>query len=113
MSLTLREERRLRVLENRFLRRIFGHKTDEVRGEWIKLHYEELCSLPNIIHVIKSRRMRWAGHVEHMGERRGLGRDLAGKPEGKRPFGRPRHRWEDDIKMDLQEVEWGLWIGLI
>ena len=85
-------------------------------GEWKKLHNEELCDLyssPNIVRVIKSRRMRWAGHVASMEERRGVYRVLVGKPEGKRPPGRPRHRWEDNIKMDLQEVGWGAWTGLI
>ena len=106
-SLTLREERRLRVFENRVLRRVFGPKRDEVTGEWRKLHNEELrdlYSLPNIVWVVKSRRMRWAGHVAHMGEGRGVHRVLVGKPEGKRPLGRPRRRWEDTIKMDLREV---------
>ena len=104
-SLTLREERRLRVL-----RRVFGPKRDEVTGEWRKLHNEELndlYSLPNIVRVVKSRRMRWAGHVARMGEDRGMHRLLVGKPEGKRPLGRPRRRWEDNIKMDLQEVGGG------
>ena len=85
-------------------------------GEWKKLHNEELCDLyssPNIVRVIKSRRMRWAGHVASMEERRGVYRVLVGKPEGKRPPGRPRHRWEDNIKMDLQEVGWGAWTGMI
>jgi hypothetical protein len=89
---------------------MFGPKRDEVTGEWRKLHNEELkvlYSSPNIVQVIKSRRMRWAGHVAYMGERTGLYRVLVGKPEGKRPFGRPRLRWEDNIKMDLQEVECG------
>ena len=106
-SLTLREERRLRVFENRVLRKVFGHKRDEVTGEWRKLHNEELndlYSLPNIVRVVKSRRMRWAGHVVRMGEDRGVHRVLVGKPEGKRPLGRTRHRWENNIKMDLQEV---------
>ena len=106
-SLTLREECRLSVFENRVLRRVFGPKRDEVTGEWRKLHNEELrdlCSLPNIVQVVKSRRMRWVGHVVHMGEGRGVHRVLVGKPEGKRPLGRPRRRWEDNIKMDLQEV---------
>jgi len=109
-SLTLRKERRLRVLENRVLRRIFGPKRDEVTGEWRKLNNEELNDLyssPNIVQVIKLRRMRWAGHVAHMGDRRGIFRDLVGKPEGKRPLGRPRRRSEDNIKMDLQEVGCG------
>ena len=106
-SLTLREERRLRVFENRVLRRVFGSKREEVTGEWRKLHNEELrdlYSLPNIVRVIKSRRMRWAGHVARMEEGRGVHRVLVGKPEGKRPLGRPRRRWEDNIKMDLREV---------
>ena len=117
-SLTLREERRLRVLENRVLRRIFGLKRDEVTGERTKLHNEELNDLycsPNIFRVIKSQRMRWKGHVARMGERRGVYRDLLGKPERKRPLGRTRHRWEDNIKMDLQEVGCGGmdWIELL
>ena len=106
-SPTLREECGLRVFENRVLRRIFGPKMDEVRGEWRKLHNEELSdlySLPNIVRVVKSRRMRWAGHVARMGEGRGGHRVLMGKSEGKRPMGRRRRRWEDNIKMDLQEV---------
>ena len=89
----------------------------EVTGEWRKLHNEELKGLyssPNIVRVIKSRRMRWAGHVARMGEGRGVYRVLVGKPEGKRPLGRPRRRWEDNIRMDLQEVGVGYedWIGL-
>jgi len=103
-SLTLREERRLRVLENRVLRTVFGPKRDEVAWEWRKLHNEELSdlySLPNIVRVVKSRRMRWAGHVACMAEGRGVHRVLVGKSEGKRPFGRPRRRWEDNIKMGL------------
>ena len=106
-SLTLRVERRLRVFENRVLRRVFGPRRDEVTGEWRKLHNEELSdlySLPNIVQVVKSRRMRWAGYVACMGEGRGEYRVLVGKPEGKRPLGRPRRRWEDNVKMDLQEV---------
>ena len=89
------------------LRRIFGPKRDEVTGEWRKLHNEELSDrycLPNIVRVVKSRRMRWAGHVAHIGEGRGVHSVLVGKPEGKRPLGRRRRRWEDNIKMDLQEV---------
>jgi hypothetical protein len=107
---TLREERWLRVFENRVLRRVFGPKRDEVTGEWRKLHNEELndlYSLPNIVRVVKSGRMRWAGHVARMGEDRGVHRGLVGKPEGKRPLGRPRRRWEDNIKMNLQEVGGG------
>jgi hypothetical protein len=100
----LREECRLRVFENKVLRRIFGPKRDEVTGEWRRLHSKEIYALyssPNIIQVIKSRRLRWAGHVARMGERRGAYRALVGKPEGRRPLGRPRCRWEDNIKMDL------------
>jgi len=92
------------------LRRVFGPKTDEVTREWRKLHKEELNDLycsPNIVWVIKSRRMRGVGHVAHMGERRGVYRVLVGKRECERPLGRPRHRWEDNIKMDLQKVEFG------
>jgi len=116
-SLTLREERLLRVFENRVVRRIFWPRRDKVTGEWKKLHNEELNDLyssPNIFRVIKSRRMRWAGHVARIRERRGVYRVLVGKPEGKRPLGRPRRRWEDNIKMDLQEVECGVmdWIEL-
>jgi len=91
----LREERRLRVFEIRVLRRVFGSKRDEVTGEWRKLHNEELrdlCSLPNIVRVVKSRRMRWAGHAVRMDEGRGVHRVLVGKPEGKRSLGRPRRR---------------------
>jgi len=91
----LREERRLRVFENRMLRRVFVPKRDEVTGEWRKLHNEELrdlYSLPNIVRVVKSRRMRWAMHVARMGEGRDVHRVLVGKPEGKRPLGRPRPR---------------------
>jgi hypothetical protein len=107
--LTLREEHRLRVFENRVLRRIFGPKRDEVTGEWRRLNNKELnylYSSPNIFWVIKSRRMRWAGHVARMGEGRVAYRILVGRPEGRRSLGRPRRRWEDNIKMDLQEVGW-------
>jgi hypothetical protein len=106
----LREDCRLRVFENKVLRRIFGPKRDEITGEWRRLHSEELYALyssPNIIRVMKSRRLRWAGHVALMGERRGAYRVLVGKSEEKRPLGRPRCRWEDNIKMDLREVGWG------
>jgi len=98
------------VSENRVLRKVFGPKRDEVTGEWRRLHNEELndlYSLPNIVRVVKPRRMRWAGHVERMGEDRGVHRVLVGKPEGKRALGRPRRRGEDNIKMDLQEVGGG------
>ena len=89
------------------MRRIFGRKRDGVTGEWRKLHNEELNDLycsPNIVRIIKSRKMRWAGHVTCMGEGRVVHKVLVGKPEGKRPLGRPRRRWEDNIKMDLQEM---------
>jgi hypothetical protein len=105
-SLTLREEHRLRVFENRVLRRIYGPKRKE-DGSWRKLHNDELHSLyssPNIFRVIKSRRMRWAGHAERMGEGRGVYRDSVGKPEGKRPLGRRRRRREDNIKLNLREI---------
>jgi hypothetical protein len=95
------------VFENRVLRRVFGPKRDEVTGEWRKLRNEELSdlySLPNFVRVAKSRRMRWAGHVACMGEGRGVYRVLVGKPVGKIPLGRPRRRWEDNIKMNLQDV---------
>ena len=104
------------MFEHRVLRRIFGPKRDEVTGEWRKLHNEELNDLyssPDVIQVIKSRRIKWAGHVAHMGERSGAYRVLVGKPDGKRPLGRPRHRYEDNIKMDLQEVRLGARTGLI
>jgi hypothetical protein len=99
------------------LRRIFGPKNDEVTREWRKLHNEELRDLyssSSIIRIIKSRRMRWAGHVTRMGERRNAYRLLVGNPEGKRPLGRPTHRWVDNIRMDLGEVGWGdvEWIDL-
>jgi len=98
------------VFENRVFRRIFGPKRDEVTGEWRKLHNEEqndLYSSPNTVWVIKSKRVRWMGHVARVGERRDIHRVLVGKPEGKRPLGRSRHRWEGNIMMDLQEVECG------
>jgi hypothetical protein len=105
------------VFENRVLRRIFGPKRDDVTGDWRKLHYEELHSLyssPNINRMIKSKRMIWAGQVERMGETRNACRILVGKQEGKRPLGRPRLRWEDNIKIDLRKVRWdGMdWIEL-
>jgi len=109
-SLTLREERKPRVFENMVLRRIFGRRRDEVTGEWRRLHNEELNDLyssPNSLRVIKSRRMRWAGHVARMGEGRGVYRILVGKPEGKRPLGKPRRRWVNIIRMYLREVGCG------
>jgi len=113
----LREERRLKVFENRVLRRIFGHMMDEVTGEFGKLRNEEFnyqYFSPTIVRVIKSRRMRWAGHVARMGDREGVYRILVVKPEGTRPLGRPRRRREDNIKMDLQEAGCGVmyWIDL-
>jgi hypothetical protein len=104
------------VFENRVLRRILSGKRDEITWEWRKLHNEhlnDLYSSPNIIQVIKSRIMRWAGHVARIGERRGKCRNSVGKPEGKRPLGTPRRRWEDNIKTNLQEVGWEAWSGLI
>jgi len=103
--LTLREECRLRVFEYRVLRRIFGPKRGMVTGEWRRSHNEELNDLyssPSIIQVIKSRRMKWAGHVACMWERRGAYRVLVGRPEGNKSLRRPRCRWEDNIKMDVQ-----------
>ena len=102
---------------NMVFRRLFGTRRDEVTGEWRRLHNEELNDLyssPNIVRVIKSRRMRWAGNVARMGEERGVHRVLVGKPEGKGPLGRPRRRWVDNIRMDLQEVGCGYmdWIWL-
>jgi hypothetical protein len=114
-TLTLGEEHRLRVFENRVLRRIFGPKREE-DGSWTKLHKDELHDLyssPNIVRVTKSRRMRWAGHVARM-EGRGVYRVLVGRSKGKRPLGRPRRRWEDNIKMDLRErgIDGANWIRL-
>jgi len=116
-SLTLMEENRLRMFENSVLRRIFGPRRYEVTGEWRNLHNEELNDLycsPNIVRVIISRRKRGAVHVAPMGERRCVYRVLVGKPEGKRALGRPRRRWEDNIKLYLQEVGCGSkdWIQL-
>jgi hypothetical protein len=94
------------MFENRVLRRIFGPKREE-DGSWRKLHNDELHDLyssPNIVRVIKSRRMRWARNVARMGKGRSVYRILVGRPEGKTPLGRPRRRWEDNIKMDLREV---------
>jgi hypothetical protein len=105
------------VFENRVLRRIFGTKRNEVTGEWRKLHNEELRDLypsASIIRIVKSRRMRYAGHVARMGENRNAYKLLVGKPKGKRPLGRPRCRWVDNTRMDLGEVGWGDvdWIGM-
>jgi hypothetical protein len=109
-SLTLREEQRLRVFENRVLRRIFGPKRDEETGDWTKLHNEELHNLyssTNIVIMMKSRTMRWAGHLERIREKRNAYRILVGKSEGKRLLGRPRCRRVDNIKIDLREIGWG------
>jgi hypothetical protein len=108
---------KLRVFENRVLTRIFGLKRDEVTGDSRKLHNEELhnfYSSPNIIRTIKSRRMRWTGHVARMGEKTNAYKILVGKPEGKRPLGRPRRRWVDNIKIDLREIglEGVIWIDV-
>jgi hypothetical protein len=116
-SLTVREEHKLRVFENRVLRRIFGTKRDGVIRGWSKLHNKELHNLyssPSIIRIIKSRRMRWVGHVARMGERRNVYRLLVGKPERKRPLVRLRCRWIDNIKLDLLEIGLSVvdWIGL-
>ena len=105
------------MFENMVLGRIFGPRRDEVTGEWRRLHNEELNDLyssSNIVRVIKSRRMRWAEHVARVGVERGVYRVLVGKPEGRRPQGRPRRRWVDNIRTDLQEVEcvYMDWIGL-
>ena len=106
VSLTLMDESRLRVFENRILRRIFEPKRDE-NWEWLRLHNKELHSLyrsPNIVRVIKSRRLRWAGHVAKMEEGRSVFKILTDIPMGKRPLGRPRRRWEDNLRMDLEEI---------
>ena len=113
----MREERQLRVFENMVLRRIFGPRRNEVTGDCRRLHHEELndsyCS-PNIVRMIKLRRMRWAGHMACMGEERGMYRVLLVKPEGRRPLGRHRRRWVDNIRMDLRKAGCGYmdWIGL-
>ena len=96
------------------LKRIFGSKKDEITGEWRELHNEELNNLHSSLNIVPVIKLRWAGHIAHMGERRGVYRVLVGKPKEKRPLGRPRHRWEYNIKMDLQEVQCGGmdWINL-
>ena len=102
----MRDEHRLRVFENRILRRIFGPKRDE-NGEWRRLHNEELHSLyrsPNIVKMIKCKILKWTGHVARMEECRSVFKILIGKSTGKRPLGRPRRRWEDNIRMDLEEI---------
>jgi hypothetical protein len=108
-SLKLREEHRFRVFENRVLWRIFGPKRDEVKGQWRNLYNGELYNLyssPDIIRQTKKSRIRWAVHVARMGEGRNVYWVLVGKPEGKRPLGRPRRRWENGIKMSLKEIGW-------
>jgi hypothetical protein len=108
------EEHRLRVFENRVLRIIFGLTRDEVTGERRKFHDVELhnfCSSPDVTRQIKSRRMRWAGHVARTGEGREVYRVLVGKPKRNRPLERPRRRCEHGIKMDLREIGWGVWSG--
>jgi hypothetical protein len=106
-SVTVRGEHKLGVFENRVLRRIFGPKRGGETGGWRKLHNEELHNLyflPSIIRILKSRRMRWAGHVARMEEKRNVYRLLVRKPEGKRSLGRPRRRWIGNIKMDILEI---------
>jgi hypothetical protein len=107
-SVTVREERRLRTFENRVLRRIFGPKRDEGMGEWKRIHNKELNALyssPNIIQAITSRKMRWGGNVACMSNRKGGAyRVLVGRLDGKRPLRRPKSKWENNIKIDLQEV---------
>jgi hypothetical protein len=113
-SLTLKEDHRLKVFENRVLRRIFGRKRDEVTGDWRKLHNGESLNFytsPDIIRQMKSRRMRWPGHVAFMEEGRNLYRVLVGKPDGKRTLGRPRLIWEDGIKWTLGRLVGEVWSG--
>jgi hypothetical protein len=107
-SVTLREEHRLRVFCVRLLRTRVGPKRDEVTGEWRRLHNEQLCALytsPDIMRVIKSRRMRWASHVARMGDRK-VHTDFGGRPEGRTALGGRRYRWVDNINMDVEEVNW-------
>jgi hypothetical protein len=116
MSLTFRDGHRLRVFENRVLRGIFGPKGGEITGQWRKLHSGELHNLyssPDIIRHMKSRKMRWAGHVTRMGAGRNVYRVLVGKPEGKRPLEGPRRRWMDGFNRDLRKMGWGVWGGFI
>jgi hypothetical protein len=113
----LREEHKLRVFDKRVLRKMFGPKREE-DGSFRKLHNDELHGLyssPNIVRVIISRRMGWAGHVTRMGKGRGVYRVMVGRPEGKRPLGRPRRRWKDNIKLNLREIgiDGSNWIRLI
>jgi hypothetical protein len=115
--MALREEHRLRAFENMVLRTIFGAKRDEVKGSWRKLHNEELHNLyssPSIIRMINSRRMRWARHVARIRAKRKACRIFVGKPEGKRPLGKPRRGWMDNIKIDLREIGWDSmdWVDL-
>jgi hypothetical protein len=115
-TVILRQDYMLRVFENGILRRIFGPMRDEVTGEWKKLHTEDLHNLyssPVAIRHIKPRRMRWAGYVARMGEEGKVYKVLAGKSKGKRPLGRPRHRWENRIKMDFREIGWGVFVWWI
>jgi hypothetical protein len=109
----LREEHRLRVFENKVLRKILGPKREE-DGSWRKLYIDEFNSLYSVVRVIKSKTVRWAGHVARMGEGRGVYRILDGSPESKRPLRRRRRRWEDNIKMDLREIgiDMANWIQL-
>jgi hypothetical protein len=109
-SLTLRKKHKLKVFENRMLRNIFGPYRDEVRREWRRVHNEEFYALyasPNIIGVIKSRKKTWAGHVARLWYKRGSYRVLVGRPDSKRPLGKRKRRWDDIIKLDLQDVGWG------
>jgi hypothetical protein len=111
----IREECRLRVFENRVLRRIFGPRRDEVTGEWRKLHNEELndlYSLPNVVRVVKSRRMRWAGHVSRIGEERWVHRVLVRKPEGKNHWGEPGENWRIILRWIFRKRHVGVWTGL-
>jgi hypothetical protein len=112
----LSEECRLRVFENRVLRRIFGPKRDEITGEWRRLHNKGLYALyssPNIIRVKESRRVTWSEHVERMGDRIGACRVWVGKPQKRRQLVRPRRKWKDNIKTDLGDLRWGsMWLRI-